>query len=289
MNPIKIWLHAARPKTLTIAFSPVFLGTILAMCEGNFSSLIFFVILITAMGIQIGANLANDYFDALKGSDTAERIGPVRVTQSGLVSHAAMQKALILTFSITALAGLYLAWHGGWIFALLTAMAIFLAIIYTAGPFSLSYLGIGDLFTFLFFGPIALASTYFLQTHLFSWDPFWIGMAPGAFSCAVLTANNLRDIDQDRKANKKTLPVRFGALFGKWEYACMLLIPLSLPLFYFKKHPFSLLSLIILFPAIPLIRGLFKNDSATFKIALLPKTAKLLLLYTLFFAIGWML
>jgi 1,4-dihydroxy-2-naphthoate octaprenyltransferase len=289
MSALKIWILAARPKTLIISISPVFLGLILAMCSGILQQNLFFITLITALSIQIGANLVNDYYDGIKGTDTKERIGPLRVTQAGLVSPKSMRRAIIAIFSITAIGGAYLAWQGGWIFILLTAIAIFLAIIYTAGAYSLSYLGIGDVITFFFFGPIALSATYYLQTHFFSSDAFWIGMAPGAFSCAILTSNNLRDMEQDRKAAKKTIPVRFGSFVGKCEYTLMLLIAISIPLFYCDTHPFVLLSLIILFPTSFILINLFKKNNSDFLITLLPKTAQLLLFYTVFFAIGWML
>src|ERR1700722_13267145 len=218
MASIAVWVQAARPRTLILSASPVIIGTLLALSAGPIKLSLFLFTLFTAVAIQIGTNLANDYFDFIKGSDTSARKGPTRVTQAGLVAPDAVKRAFIIVFSVAALLGLFLIWEGGILFALLLAVSILLGIIYTAGPFSLAYLGIGDFFVLLFFGPIATCATYLLQTHQFSYDALYAGIAPGMLSWAVLMVNNLRDIEEDRLAGKKTLCVRGGRSLGRALY-----------------------------------------------------------------------
>lgn len=281
-----IWFYAIRPKTLPAALCPVFIGTTLALTAGCFHLMTFCLTLITALGIQISCNLLNDYQDFLKGADTAEREGPIRVTAAGLVSISTMKKASLCTLIFTALAGSYLVFQGGWVIALLLAISLLLAFCYTAGPLPLAYLGLGDLFVLIFFGPIAVIGTYFLQTGHFSLNALMAGWGPGAFSTAILIANNLRDEKEDSKHLKKTLVVRFGSRFGKWEYVAALCIALLLPLYFFSSHPFSLLASLTFLPSLLAIHTLFTAEKLA---SLLPKTARLLLLYSLLFCIGWML
>jgi 1,4-dihydroxy-2-naphthoate octaprenyltransferase len=273
---LTIWLQAIRPKTLSAGFCPVALGTSLAIKEGRFDVLLFLFTLLTALGIQIGTNLANDYFDFIKGADTSARKGPVRVTQAGLVKPETMQKSVFLCFALTALCSSYLILHGGVAVALLSFISIMLGLAYTAGPVPLAYLGLGDFFVLLFFGPVATAGTYYLQTHMISTESVLLGLGLGCVSTAILTANNLRDIDEDRKANKKTLCVRFGLEFGQWEYILCLLMAMTLPLFVGHFLP-----LLMLPPVILLMRSVFSGDMAP----LLPKTSLFLLVYTVFMAL----
>jgi 1,4-dihydroxy-2-naphthoate octaprenyltransferase len=284
MTKLRIWLLAIRPKTLSASIAPVLIGGLFADTLNLF---LFSLTLITAMAIQVGTNLANDYFDCLKGADTSERKGPVRVTQAGLVSPEMMRNAIVLTFALAAGTGLFLAYEGGIVITGLLLLSITLGILYTAGPFPLAYIGLGDLFVLLFFGPIATAGTCYLQTHQFSYQAALAGMGLGMLSCAILTVNNLRDIEEDRKAHKKTLCVRYGALFGKMEYLFMLIGAAAIPLFFMNQHPLTLLASLILIPAFPLIRTVFTDGRPEVINLLLPKTSILLILYTLLFCIGW--
>jgi 1,4-dihydroxy-2-naphthoate polyprenyltransferase len=289
METTAIWLQAIRPKTLIISISPVFIGITMALSDGFFNLTTLLFTFICAMGIQIGTNLANDYFDYVKGSDTSESKGPMKVTQAGLVSHAKMKKAIICTFSFTFLCGLYLVWQGGFAIAILLLLSIFFGIIYTAGPFPLAYLGLGDIFVFIFFGPIAVAGTYYLQTHTLSTDCLIAGIGPGALATAVLAVCNLRDIEEDRLVHKKTLAVRFGKTFAKFEFLSLILCAAITPAIFYNTHPFSFLSLIILFPIIPLTVAIFKNKDPRQLNAIFPKVARLLLAYSFLFSLGWML
>ncbi len=287
MNSLQIWILATRPKTLPVSIGPALLGTLLAFSEGFFNLFLFCMTLCTALGIQICANLANDYFDFIKGSDTKERKGPTRVTQAGLVSLPTMKKALYISFGITALLGCYLVWHGGLIMAFLVALSLLSAALYTAGPFPLAYLGLGDLFVFLFFGPVAVAGSYFLQTHQFSWDPITLGLGAGALSITPLAVNNIRDREEDIVSNKKTLVVRFGKRFGQLEYIVCVAIGAIIPFFFCMAHPFCLLSLAFLVPSFFMVRTLFTYLDPRDLNKILGKTGQTLLLYYFLFCIGW--
>ncbi len=278
---LSIWLEASRPKTLIASISPALIGTMLAWKTGSFSFFTFLFTLLTGVAIQIGTNFANDYFDFLKGSDTSERKGPRRVTQSGLVSLPVMKKAIILAFSASALFSAYLAFQGGPVITLLALLYIALSLAYTAGPLPLAYLGLGDFFVVFFYGPIATLITYYLQTHALSVEVAILGLSPGLVSTAILTANNLRDIEEDRQCNKKTLCVRFGKTFGRLEYTLCLLLGFSIPCFYGYYLP-----LLLLVPAFIPIKAMWTIQNLNVPFA---QTGKLLVLFTLLlaFSIGF--
>lgn len=272
---IAVWVQAARPKTLSASLCPVMIGFMLAMRDGFFHFPTIFFTFLAALGIQIGTNLANDYFDFVKGADTSNRKGPVRVTQAGLVSPTAMKQAIFICFFLTALFCCFLVYRGGIYIALLSMLSLTLGLAYTAGPYPLAYLGLGDLFVFLFFGPIATAGTYYLQAQHFSFPALFAGIGPGLLSVAILTVNNLRDIQEDLLARKRTLCVRFGKRFGQYEYlSAILLAALTLT---------PLLSFVFLIPATPLIRAVFKAPEPQAFNPLLQKTSLLLFLFTALF------
>lgn len=264
-----IWIQASRPKTLIISVAPVVIGTFLALPKFQMATFLF--TLLAALLIQAGTNLANDYFDFLKGADTKERKGPVRVMQAELVTPDAMRKAVFLTFSAAAICSSYLVLQGGFGIALLSTLSILLGLGYTAGPWPLAYLGLGDLFVLIFFGPVATAGTCYLQTGSIEPEAIGVGFGCGLIATAVLTVNNLRDVEEDQKAGKKTLCVRFGKTFGKWEYTLALILAAALPCLW--GH---FLSLALLIPAIPLIKKVWDEEELN---PLLGKTALLLLPY----------
>ena len=177
------------------------------------------------------------------------------------------------------------------IIALLLLLSLLLALLYTAGPYPLAYLGLGDLFVWMFFGPVAVLGTYYLQTLHFSLEALLAGISPGCFSPAILIANNIRDIQEDRAAHKKTLAVRFGKTFGKIEYVCVLIAAWIPILFFTPHHPLILLTLLVLIPAIALMRAMIdeKEDNPKVLNALFFNTAKLLWIFTFLFCLGWML
>jgi 1,4-dihydroxy-2-naphthoate octaprenyltransferase len=259
------------------------------MTQGYFKGWIFLMTLLTGILIQIGTNLTNDLFDFLKGADTEKRKGFLRVTQAGLVDPPSMKKAIVLTFTAALASGAALIFHGGFPIALMLALYVLLSVLYTAGPFPLAYLGLGEVFVLFLYGPGAVLITYYLQTNTLSLEAFLAGLCPGALSMAILIINNIRDIEEDRLANKKTLSVRFGRNFGKGQFlfACILaFVPVVL---LCPSHPFCLLTLLALFPAASLVYAVLHNKDPSLLNPLFAKTGKLLWLFTLLFCIGWML
>jgi 1,4-dihydroxy-2-naphthoate octaprenyltransferase len=219
---VKSWLLASRPKTLPAAASPVIVGTAVAINEDAFRLGPALAALLAALLIQIGTNLANDLFDFHRGADAGERLGPVRVTQAGLLKPAQVAMGTALTFGLAALVGLYLITVGGWPILVIGLLSIFSGVAYTGGPFPLGYNGLGDLFVFLFFGFAAVCGTYYVQAGAISAAAFWASIPMGALTTNILVVNNLRDIDTDAAVGKKTLAVRLGPQGARAEYILML-------------------------------------------------------------------
>lgn len=289
---IQNWILASRPKTLPAAIAPVMIGTAMAYGDGVHHWLTALICLITAILIQIGTNLANDYFDFKKGTDTEERVGPKRVTQSGLIKPETVRTAFILTFTLAALGCWWLAQRGGWPIATLAVIAILSGILYTAGPWPLGYIGLGDIFVLLFFGLVAVGGTYYVQSYEINLAVILAGFGPGLISMAILTVNNLRDIDSDAKAGKKTLAVRFGKSFAQSEYIFSILGASLVPVLIFgliHDHLPILICAIVSLIAIPTIKVvLTKSDGPSLNNAL-ATTGKLLMIYSVMFSIGWVL
>ncbi len=289
----QLWLMAARPRTLGAAIAPVMVGSAMAFETGARAWLAMLACLIGAVLIQIGTNFANDYFDFIKGADTHERVGPTRVTQAGLIPPAKVKSAFLLSFGLVAIPGLYLSWVGGWPVFLFGALSVGSGLLYTAGPFALAYLGLGDIFVLIFFGGVATCGTYYVQTLSLSPEIFWASLGPGLLSTAILVVNNLRDRRTDALSNKKTLAVRFGARFVRAEYLiCVIgasLIPLCIYLFTGAQHLFSLSACLVLLLAVPAIRKVLSMESDPRLNPVLGETGKLLLIYSLLFSLGWLL
>ena len=225
------WALAIRPRTLPAAAAGVVMGSALAWQDGFFQLDAALACLLTALLLQIGSNLANDVFDFERGTDTPERLGPVRVTQAGLLTPAQVKYGMVVVFGLAALLGLYLAWLGGWPIILIGLAAILSAIAYTGGPFPLGYYGLGDLFVFIFFGLASVAGTYYVQAGFVSSAAWWMTIPPGLIITAILVVNNLRDLENDRKAGKRTLAVILGERATKTQYLiCMIAAYLVLPL-----------------------------------------------------------
>ena len=233
-SPLMAWVIASRPKTLFASISPVLLGTALAYSRGLGDGVAAFLAFLGAVFIQIGTNLANDYWDAKKGSDRADRLGPVRVTSAGLLKPRTVFLGMSLCFAVASLAGLWLIARAGWPVAVIGMVSILCGILYTAGPFPLAYVGLGDVFTFVFFGLVATSGTYFVEAREFSMTSLILGAVPGFYSVVLIALNNLRDRESDLLSNKKTLAVRFGADFARWEIALCLFAPCFVPLWLWR-------------------------------------------------------
>lgn len=291
-SQLQIWLMAARPKTLWASISPVMIGTAMAFTDGAMHLPSAFAALLGAILIQIGTNLANDYFDYKKGTDQTGRVGPTRVTQAGLVQPPMMKSAMIIVFSLAILVCIYLIKRGGWPIAIIGVLSIISGIFYTAGPYPLGYLGLGEIFVFVFFGPVAVGGTYYVQTLDINPLPIIAGLAPGFLSVAVLVVNNIRDLDSDQKSNKKTLAVRFGRSFAMSEYFLSIVAAAIVPVILCvltQDYKYSLLASLSVAFALPSIKTVFtKSDGPSLNHAL-AYTGKLLFLYGILFSVGWIL
>ena len=220
---LKPWLLAARPKTLPAAMSPVLVGTALAYDAGGFRLLPALICFLFALLIQIATNFANDYFDFKKGADTEDRIGPTRAVAAGLIKPETMKRVTGLTFALAFCIGLGLIPFGGWWLLAVGVTSVLCGYGYTAGPYPLAYIGLGEVFVMIFFGIVAVCCTFFVQTGYFSMPSILAATAVGGLSTNLLVINNLRDIDTDKLVNKRTLAVRFGRTFSILEYNFFLL------------------------------------------------------------------
>ncbi len=281
------WLIAIRINTLPAATSPVILGTALAFHDGNSNSFILFMTLLAAVLLQIGANFANDVYDFEKGSDRADRLGPQRATQSGLISPADMKKAMWKIFALAIGVGFYLTYVGGWPIVIIGLASIAAGIAYTGGPYPLGYHGFGDIFVFLFFGLIAVSGTYYLQTGSVTEFSLWLGAVMGMLATAILVVNNLRDRDADIISGKKTLAVRFGKTFSKIQFIMLVMLPFVLPFHLWRQwNKMSFLITLFTLPiAVHLIIQLFNNTGADLN-KVLAGTARFLFIFTLLLSAG---
>ena len=288
---IHAWILAARPKTLWAGAAPVLIGIAMAVEAGAFHGPSAAAALIGALLIQIGTNFANDYYDWAKGTDTPERIGPTRATQSGMIAPNTVKWAAILTFALVFIPGSYIIARGGWPFLAIGIVSIACGLLYTGGPYPLGYLGLGDIFVLVFFGPIAVAGTYYLCALTLPPEVLVAGLAPGLFSVAILTVNNLRDVEGDRFAGKKTLAVRFGVSFARAEYVLSLAVAsMGIPLYLMfttNDHMPVLLSAIAFLIALPSIKTVMTQRDGSALNKVLADTGKLLMVFSILFAIGW--
>jgi 1,4-dihydroxy-2-naphthoate octaprenyltransferase len=254
---LQAWILASRPRTLTAAAAPVFVGSGLAQGHGSFSALPALAALGGALLIQIGTNLANDYYDHLRGGDTEERVGPIRVTQSGLIPPEAVKRATFLVLGLALIPGLYLVWIGGMPILLVGLASLVCAVAYTGGPFPLAYHGLGDLFVFLFFGLVAVGGTFWVQALSFGPEVLLAGAGMGALSTAILAVNNLRDLETDERAGKRTVAVRLGHAGTKFELLFLATMGFVAPLvgiLFYGWTPLSLLCFGAVLPTISAAR-----------------------------------
>ncbi len=284
------WASAARPKTLLAAVGPVLIGGGLAWSDGWFSALPFVSALACALLIQIGTNFANDYSDFVRGADTDDRLGMPRATQTGLIAPSRMRMGAILTFGLAMLLGLYLVWIGGWPILAIGLLSIAAGVGYTGGPWPFGYHGLGDLFVFLFFGPVAVAGTYYVQALRWGTPDTWLaGAAIGALTTAILVVNNLRDAETDARAGKHTMAVLLGREGTRLEFALLLAIGALVPLLGVTSlgwSPWRLLALGGLFAMAGALREVWRfSDPRTLNEAL-EGTARGAGIYGLLFAVG---
>ena len=282
---------AIRPRTLPAAVAPVVVGSALAFAHRGFAFLPAVAAMMVALFLQIAVNLANDYFDFMKGVDSDDRLGPARVTQSGLISSEHIKIGIIINFILAAGPGIYLLNIGGWP-VLLIGLACGLAVLaYSGGPYPLASYGLGDLFVFIFFGLIAVGGTYYVQTGQMTLMSLLMGVIVGLMITAILVVNNLRDIQTDRRAGKHTLAVTFGERGTKIEYSLLQVCGYMLPIVIWQTElatGFILLPLLSLPLAIALNRTIWKNPSGEILNQALARTVQLALVFSLLLSIGLM-
>ena len=228
-SKLEIWFLAARPRTLPAAIAPIVVGTAVAAREGAFVWWVALLALITALLLQIAANFANDAIDAKKGSDTVDRTGPLRITAAGYVTYQQVMNATWITLILAMGTGIPLLVRGGWPFVALGIASLICAVAYTGGPFPISYLGLGEVFVFLFFGLVAVTGTAYLQTGELTALSLAASIPPGAMIVGILIVNNYRDREQDEKVNKRTVAVRIGPRNTRIEYYLMLALTMLAP------------------------------------------------------------
>jgi 1,4-dihydroxy-2-naphthoate octaprenyltransferase len=226
---VAAWLMASRPATLPAAVAPVLVGTAMAARRGVMEVWPAAAALACALLIQIATNLANDYFDYRKGGDSADRLGPTRVVQAGLLAPESVLRGTIAVMALATLVGLYLVWVGGVPILIVGILSLLCAIAYTGGPFPLAYHGLGDLFVFVFFGLVAVAGTYWVQARALTADLLVAGAGIGALITAILVVNNLRDIGTDGLAGKRTLAVRLGESGAQTEFVLLIVLAAAVP------------------------------------------------------------
>lgn len=292
MSTTRLWLVAARPRTLPAAVAPVLVGTALAVTEDVFRPARLAAALLGSIFIQVGTNLANDYSDARRGADTEDRLGPVRVTAGGLMPPRRVLVGTWVAFGIAVAAGVYLAAVAGWQLLIVGAVSIAAGVLYTGGPRPYGYAGLGEVFVFLFFGLVAVGGSYFVQTEGLRWEAVALGVPVGLLAAAILVVNNVRDLETDRRAGKRTLAVRIGrdravALFG-----AMLAVAFAAPLWIWllsDLEPWTLLPLASLPLGPPLWRTLATRRDGPSLNRLLADTGRLLAIFSLLLAGGLLL
>lgn len=257
MKNIILWFKIIRPHTLFASFCPVLVGL---MAEGVSSWGVAAVTLCCALSLQILSNLINDYYDFRRGSDKAGRVGPSRALAEGKVTEAQMLRAVFVTLVLCLVSGLYLVFRGGWPILLIGLASLLFAWLYTATRFALSYLGIADVFVLLFYGVVASTGTAYLQMRGFSWTAFHAGAVCGLISMCLLIINNLRDIEDDRAAGKRTFPVRFGKRAGEIG---MLVVVLLMPLFAWLAFGLDWPMLVVL-PALALFVAVLRAEGSQY-------------------------
>lgn len=288
MSALRIWLDATRPRTLVAAVVPVLVATALAQARGQMHVPSALVCLLFAVLVQVGTNFANDYFDFIKGADTAARVGPRRAVAAGLVAPRVMLAVTVVVFAAAFIVGLLLVARGGWILLPVGVACIIAGLAYTGGPWPLAYHGLGDLFVFVFFGLVAVAATFYVQAGIVAPESLSGGAAIGLLAANILVANNYRDAETDAVAGKRTLVVRLGRRFALWQYGLSALVALLCPpALLLAGYRWPVLLPLVLAPwAMRLTHRLGSSTEAAEQIAILGGTARLLAAFGVLLSAG---
>ncbi len=288
---MRIWVMAARPRTLPAAIAPVLVGTAAAVqWVGHLPRWgAFFAALVGSIFIQIGTNLANDYSDAKRGADSADRLGPVRVTSAGLVTPQRVMRATWVAFAVAVACGIYLASVAGVVILLIGAVSIAAGVLYTGGPRPYGYAGLGEVFVFLFFGLVAVNGSYYVQVEQLDALPLGLSIALGFLATAILVVNNVRDLETDRRAGKMTLAVRMGRANAVMLYRLLVLgafAVLPLALLAGEASALPLIGLVALPLAIGPMRAMSNRTDGPALNGALAATGALLAAYSLLVSAG---
>ncbi len=288
-QPKNPWVMAARPATLLASVAPVLIGTASAWRDGVFAMLPFVVVLIAALAIQVGVNFANDLADAAKGADTEARIGPQRAVASGVITASDMKRGMIIAFGVAAIGGIYLIWYAGWPILVIGVISILAALGYTNGPIPYGYYGLGELFVFIFFGLVATAGTRYVFSPSVPAAVWAGGVVMGLLAAAILEANNIRDIDTDAIAGKRTLAVIMGRTRARKLYAVTVVgafvtIIFSVSLGFLPGM--SMIALVVAPLSIPLIQTVFRETEGPPLIGVLQGTAQIQIFTGLLLSLG---
>jgi 1,4-dihydroxy-2-naphthoate octaprenyltransferase len=282
------WVLGARPRTLPAAVVPVLIGTAVGSAEGHLHWWRAGAALIVSLALQVAVNYANDYSDGVRGTDQV-RVGPVRLVASGLAPPGAVKRAAMLAMGVAGLGGLFLAATVSWWLLAVGVAAMLAAWGYTGGPRPYGYIGLGELFVFMFFGLVATVGSAFVQLHRFTGLEFLSAVPAGLLAVALLVVNNLRDIGGDEVAGKRTLAVRLGAPTTRKLYASLLVLPFGLVLAVAVSRPWALLALGAFPLAIPPIRQVLRGESGKTLIAVLGQTGRTQLAYGVLLSLGLVL
>jgi 1,4-dihydroxy-2-naphthoate polyprenyltransferase len=290
LTHLRLWLLAARPRTLPAAVAPVLVGTALAGSEDIFKVGPFVAALLGSVFIQIGTNLSNDYSDARRGADTEDRLGPVRVTAGGLMPPRRVLVGTYVAFGVAVAAGLYLAAVAGWELLVVGAASILAGVLYTGGPRPYGYEGLGELFVFTFFGLVAVAGSYFVQVESLRWEAVALGVPVGLLAAAILVVNNIRDVDTDRRAGKRTLAVKLGRVRARVLFTAMVAVAFLVPIALIPALSGWLLLPLAALPLVPPLVGTVRTrtDGPALNGAL-AATGRLLAVFSLLLGLGVLL
>ena len=289
LSKFNVWILAIRPKTLPAALSPVIVGTAMAYYSAGFSLFPALAAMIGALLLQILSNLANDYFDFVKGVDKADREGPKRVAASGLLSLKELRMGIVVNILLAVIDGLYLIWVGGLTILIIGTLSIVFALLYSAGPYPLSSIGLGDIFVFVFFGLVAVAGTYFVQVLSINSLVFLVATPPGLLITGILVVNNYRDIEADKAVNKFTLAVFMGHRYTKVYFITLISIAYLIPVVLLSWFDFSfwiLLPTLSIKKALSLIMNVLRTNEGKLMNPTLGGIAQLGLIYSILFSIG---
>jgi 1,4-dihydroxy-2-naphthoate octaprenyltransferase len=286
MNP---WVLAARPATLPAGVAAVVVGSALAGADGVFRWDAFLVTLFAALSIQIGVNYANDLADAQKGADTAARIGPTRAVAAGLLTPDQMKRGIVTMFGLAAVAGCYLIWLAGWVILAIGIVSIIAALGYTNGPVPYGYYGLGEVFVFVFFGLVATVGTRYVYDRTAPADAWLSGVSMGLLAAAILVANNVRDIETDQIAGKRTLAVIVGRRSARWLYTAMVIVAYAVIVIAVAAGvlpSWAMLTFVSIPLAVQPVRTIFTQTEGPPLIGVLKATARLQLAFAALLALG---